>query len=81
MNLDVWFREDVVRILLSIHGTMQNATRAMPASEPGLAVSYRRGFEDALLSVASAFGIQPIEPTRPPVGFLSSDSEPFAEGE
>jgi hypothetical protein len=81
MNLDVWFSEDVVRILLSIHGTMQNATRAVPASNPRLAASYQRGFEDALISVASAFGIRCIEPTRSPVGFLSNDSQPPAKAD
>jgi hypothetical protein len=55
MGLDLWFREDVQRILLSAHETMQ-ATMSASARREGTA-AYEQGFVDALRAVALAFGL------------------------
>ena len=57
MGLDLWFREDVVRILASTQETMRNSIAASPPLDTMVADSYRDGFDDALRSVAVAFGI------------------------
>jgi hypothetical protein len=57
MGLDLWFREDVSRILAATHETMQVSFRATPPASPELADTYRQGFADALQSVAIAFGL------------------------
>jgi hypothetical protein len=64
MGLDLWFREDIARILGVAYEAMQSSTDAVsPAvSEAGLA--YRQGFEDALRSVAAGFGL--VAPGRQP---------------
>ncbi len=58
MGLDLWFREDVVRILASTHEAMQAASRAM-SHEAGddEGEVYRQGFTDALRAVGVAFGV------------------------
>ena len=57
MGLDLWFREDVVRILASTQETM----RASQA-RGGVNEDYQQGFSDALRSVAVAFGV--VNPTQ-----------------
>ena len=57
MGLDLWFREDIVRILASTQETMRNSIAASPPLDSMVADSYRDGFDDALRSVAVAFGI------------------------
>jgi hypothetical protein len=57
MGLDLWFREDVVRILASTHETMRNSMAAPLPLDAAVADSYRHGFDDALRFVAVAFGI------------------------
>jgi hypothetical protein len=70
MGLDLWFREDVARILASTHETMHAAQRATAPLDPELAATYRQGFADALRAVAVAFGVavpssvQPVERPR-----------------
>ena len=59
MGLDMWFREDVQRILASVLETQRNAARAMPALDTEHAAAYQRGFFDALKAVAVGFGIAP----------------------
>ena len=58
MGLDMWFREDVTRVLASTLEVQRNAARAMPALDADQAAAYQRGFFDALLAVAVAFGIR-----------------------
>ncbi len=52
MALDLWFREDVARILLATYETMRAATAAAQ-TEP----AYQRGFTDAVRAMALAFGV------------------------
>lgn len=60
MGLDLWFREDVARILAATHRTMQ-AAQAAGSANP----AYQQGFIDALSAVAAAFGIDQPSSTHP----------------
>jgi len=55
VGLDLWFREDVARILAATQETMQ-ASQA----RGGINEDYQQGFVDALRSVAVAFGVLPL---------------------
>lgn len=62
MGLDLWFREDVVRLLASTLETMRASTRAVQdaAATTGnreVADAYRLGFADAVRAVGIAFGV------------------------
>jgi hypothetical protein len=62
MGLDLWFRQDVARILAATRETMQataEGTRrgTVTRFEAQLARSYEQGFEDALRAVGVAFGL------------------------
>ncbi len=57
MGLDVWFRQDVARILASTQETLANSLGAVPPLDLEMAGAYRQGFSDALHAVAVAFGI------------------------
>jgi hypothetical protein len=63
MGLDLWFRDDVARILASAHETMQASTQThlgASAGSPGADEAlrlYQRGFTDALRALALAFGL------------------------
>ncbi len=57
MALDLWFRDDVMRILASAHETMQACTGAVGSISPDLCETYRQGFVDALRAIAIAFGV------------------------
>ncbi len=57
MGLDLWFRDDVMRILASAHETMQACTGAVGPISPELSETYRQGFVDALRAIAIAFGV------------------------
>jgi len=59
MGLDLWFREDVARILASTQETMRNSLGAVSPLDPEAAGAYRQGFDDALQAVAVAFGVCP----------------------
>lgn len=63
MGLDLWFKEDVARILASSHETMRAMSDAVQASSTEAAYNYRQGFEDALRAVALAFGVVPPPPS------------------
>ena len=52
MRLDLWFREDVARILAATQETMQASQAASVVNE-----DYQQGFVDALRAVAVAFGV------------------------
>jgi hypothetical protein len=57
MGLDLWFREDVARILASTHETLQASAGAVAPLDEERAGAYHQGFEDALRAVAVAFGV------------------------
>ena len=57
MGLDVWFQQDVARILASTHETMAASMRATVPLDVEIAEAYQRGFVDALRAVAVAFGV------------------------
>lgn len=57
MGLDLWFREDVARILASTHETLRASTGAVAPLDEERAGAYQQGFEDALRAVAVAFGV------------------------
>lgn len=62
MGLDLWFKEDVARILASCHETMRATSESVgDGNEAGY--HYRQGFEDALRAVALAFGVVPSPPS------------------
>ena len=65
MSLDVWFREDVIRILAAVLEVRQSAARAMPALDTEHAAVYQRGFVDAIKAVAVGFGIAPVSKAEP----------------
>ena len=60
MGLDLWFREDVARILASAQETMVASQAASGVNE-----DYQQGFVDALRAVAIAFGV--ARPGQPQV--------------
>lgn len=58
--MDLWFREDVARILASTQETMRASTEAAAAAgleDEGRLEAYRQGFVDALRAVGVAFGV------------------------
>jgi hypothetical protein len=57
MGLDLWFQQDVARILASVQETMAATMNAAPALDPAQAETYRTGFSDAIRTVAVAFGV------------------------
>ena len=57
MGLDLWFREDVARILAATAETMGSTLGAVAPLNLNEAASYREGFEDALRAVGVAFGV------------------------
>lgn len=61
MGLDLWFREDVARILAATQETMQSSQAATVINE-----DYQLGFRDALRAVAVAFGVVAPSPIAPP---------------
>jgi hypothetical protein len=78
MALDLWFREDVARILASAHETMQASTAGWSHVSPRLATAYQQGFVDALRAVGIAFGVAaPTVPTpvRPSQGVQTFEAE------
>jgi hypothetical protein len=57
MGLDLWFREDVARILAAAQETMAGLVGAVPSANPRETNAYQRGFVDALRAVGVAFGV------------------------
>jgi hypothetical protein len=57
MGLDLWFREDVMRILASTYETMRASLSVAVPEGAGRTDAYERGFTDALRTVALAFGL------------------------
>jgi hypothetical protein len=64
MALDLWFREDVARILASAYETMRSSTVGWSHASPKLATAYQQGFVDALRAVGIAFGVATPTPPR-----------------
>lgn len=56
-GLDVWFADDVTRILASAHETLTASLRGAPPLDVEMAEVYQQGFVDALRAVAIAFGV------------------------
>jgi hypothetical protein len=57
MGLDLWFREDVTRILASTHETMRASTGRLDSSDSDILDAYQQGFVDALRALGIAFGL------------------------
>jgi hypothetical protein len=77
MGLDLWFPDDVKRILASTHETMAASMRAAPPLNPEMAEAYQQGFVDALRVVAVAFGVAvPGQVPRSPTVSRTIDAEP-----
>ena len=74
MGLDVWFRQDVARILASTQETLAQAQGAVPPLDPERAGAYQQGFAAALQSVAVAFGLDAPGPVPPPRTFSGPPS-------
>jgi len=78
MGLDMWFREDVQRILASTLEVQRNSARSVAALDTEYAVAYQRGFVDALMAVAVAFGIR--LPSQAPRARAVEKRDPTYEG-
>ena len=64
MPLDLWFRDDISRILAATHETFRASAAfrcdSAPAPDPlaaGATLAYQQGFSDALRALALAFGV------------------------
>lgn len=57
MGLDLWFRDDVMRILGAVCAGMGGAVTANRPLDEEYAAAYRQGFEDAVRAVAVGFGV------------------------
>jgi hypothetical protein len=64
MALDLWFREDVARILASTQEAMQNSLGALAPLDPEAADLYQRGFADAVRAPT----VQIVDGGAAPVG-------------
>jgi hypothetical protein len=80
MGLDLWFREDVARILASTQETMRASLGAVsrPGEGQAAARAYQQGFEDALRAVGMAFGLsgEGVRPT-PSVRVVDAELVPL----
>ncbi len=56
MAIEMWFREDMRNILLSINASSASTARWTDSPAMG---AYRQGYQEALLAVALACGISP----------------------
>lgn len=57
MGLDLWFRDDVLRILGAVVTGVGGATAANKPLDEQYAAAYRQGFEDAVRAVGVGFGV------------------------
>ena len=55
-SIDMWFPEDVRRVLTAVYLTQSNAMNALDNTDQ-YADAYRRGFEDAIRAIGIAFGL------------------------
>lgn len=82
MGLDLWFREDVARILASAQETIWASTQATSPASPETASAYQQGFLDALRVIGIAFGVaSPAPPSRPGERVPLLEGRTFLEGE
>jgi hypothetical protein len=73
MGLDLWFREDVMRILASVQETVVASAEATRVGEAEtvhgrqieVTEAYQQGFADALRVVGIAFGVVVTEEREP----------------
>ena len=65
MGINMFFHEDVTRILGSVLEVQRNSARSVTALDSEYAVAYQRGFVDALKAVAVGFGIAPPTTNKP----------------
>lgn len=56
MGIEMWFKDDIKNILLSVNASSADTARWAEAPH---AVAYRRGYQAALCAVALACGISP----------------------
>ena len=54
MGLEVWFKDDVCHVLVSLGASTHRFSQWNVGSQ---AVAYHQGFQDALLAAALAFGL------------------------
>ncbi|MBI5879450.1 MAG: hypothetical protein HZB53_17515 [Chloroflexi bacterium] len=57
MSLDVWFRDDIRRVLLALEDASRSAQVHTAVASDAPLDSYRAGYTDAIRAVAVAFGI------------------------
>ena len=57
MGLDLWFRDDVLRILGAVVTSTGQTMAANQSVDREYAAAYRQGFEDAVRAVAVGFGV------------------------
>ena len=80
MGLDLWFPDDVKRILASAYEAMAASMHASVPLDPEMAGVYQQGFVDALRVVGVAFGVavpgQLPGSARPPFVSRTIDAEP-----
>jgi len=63
MSLDIWFREDILHALQAAEQASAATAAAMESvvGDPRYLRAYREGYRAALVTVATAFGIEPTE--------------------
>lgn len=80
MGMDLWFPDDVKRILASTYETMAASMHASVPLDPEMAGAYQQGFVDALRVVGVAFGVaapgQLPGSARSPFAPRTIDTEP-----
>jgi hypothetical protein len=55
--MDLWFRDDVARILASVHETMRCTAGSACGDTQEVVAAYQQGFVDALRVMAISFGL------------------------
>lgn len=60
MGVEIWFKDDIRNILLSVNASSADAAQWAEATH---IVAYRRGYQAALCAVALACGIPPGQVT------------------
>ena len=86
MGLDLWFRQDVARIMAATWETMQATRGAVASPDDRIARAYERGFEDALRALGVAFGLRMAASSSGSAGCIPGrastvESRPFAGAE
>lgn len=58
MGLDLWFKEDVARIIGAAYTALRMSSSSVAPEDVRHADAYRQGWEDALRTVAAGFGVE-----------------------